>query len=612
MAPRAAPLPRAGLAGVDMARAELAASRAGIGIDAQLYVHHGQSRRAIAAERAELFETRLIDPVREPPAPQLVVRYGPEAALRDGVLPWRRIGGCVVVLVIRPERFLTYRARLEELFGDVRMALTTEDQLHRAVARGFATTLCRAAEQRLPAAESSRNWDAARAGKWGAAVLAAVALAGIVTPAATFIALTALVCTFLFAGSVLKLAAAIAALRGPPDPPGEPVALVRLPVITLLIPLFKEREIADHLLSRLEALDYPRELLDVCLVLESGDDTTRAALGRTRLLNWMRCITVPEGAIRTKPRALNYALNFARGSIVGVYDAEDAPAPDQLRRVAETFAQHGPDVACLQGRLDYYNARANWMTRCFTLEYAAWFRVVLPGFARMGLVVPLGGTTLFFRRDALEALGGWDAYNVTEDADLGVRLARHGFRTAFLDSVTEEEANGRLWPWIKQRARWLKGYAITYGVHMRRPGTLWRDLGPWRFFGLQLLFLGTLMQFLMAPLLWSFWLVPLGLPHPVADAAPRPVFWALVGLFLATEAINLVIAALGARRAGKTWLIPWAPTMQLYYPLAALGAWKGVLELAWRPFFWDKTAHGVLMGSAIPPPPTTPRPASGA
>jgi len=217
-------------------------------------------------------------------------------------------------------------------------------------------------------------------------------------------------------------------------------------------------------------------------VLEDNDTTTRKALCRTSLLTWMRSIVVPEGTLRTKPRALNYALDFARGSIVGVYDAEDSPDPNQLRIVAATFANAGPQVVCLQGILDYYNSGANWLTRCFTIEYASWFRVVLPGYARMGLVVPLGGTTLFFRHDILEKLGGWDAHNVTEDADLGLRLARAGYETVFIPSVTQEEANGRFWPWVKQRSRWLKGYAITYCVHMRDPGRLWRDLGPWRFF----------------------------------------------------------------------------------------------------------------------------------
>tara|TARA_R110002051_G_scaffold264959_3_gene324906 strand:- start:12652 stop:13488 length:837 start_codon:yes stop_codon:yes gene_type:complete len=211
----------------------------------------------------------------------------------------------------------------------------------------------------------------------------------------------------------------------------------------------------------------------------------------------------------------------------------------------------------------------------------------------MGFVVPLGGTTLFFRRNILEELGGWDAHNVTEDADLGVRLARAGYRTELINSVTGEEANGRAWPWIKQRSRWLKGYAITYAVHIRDPRKLWRELGMKRFFGLQLLFLGTLSQFVLQPVLWSFWLIPFGVPHPIFNLLPTPWFWGLAGLFFASEIVNLVVAGIALKAANKMWLLKWALTLQVYFPLAALAAYKGLIELAWKPFYWDKTMHGV-------------------
>jgi glycosyltransferase XagB len=273
----------------------------------------------------------------------------------------------------------------------------------------------------------------------------------------------------------------------------------------------------------------------------------------------MRQILVPPGTVRTKPRALNYALDFCRGSIVGVYDAEDAPAPDQLRRVVRRFRESPPEVACLQGVLDFYNARTNWLSRCFTIDYATWFRIVLPGIARLGFVIPLGGTTLFFRRAALERLGGWDAHNVTEDADLGLRLARHGYRCELIDSVTEEEANCRAIPWIRQRSRWLKGYALTWISHMRRPGLLLRDLGLWKFMGVQILFLGTLSTFLLAPLVWSFWLLPFGLPHPLAGIVPWWLFVALGSAFLLTELVNIAASAVAVSSAKHRWLIPRCP-----------------------------------------------------
>ena len=219
--------------------------------------------------------------------------------------------------------------------------------------------------------------------------------------------------------------------------------------------------------------------------------------------------------------------------------------------------------------------------------------------------MPLGGTTLFFRRQILEDLGGWDAHNVTEDADLGVRLARAGYRTELIDSVTQEEANGRAWPWVKQRSRWLKGYAITYAVHMRSPRQLMRDLGLKRFLGVQMLFLGTLSQFVLQPVLWSFWLIPFGIAHPIQTLLPPIGFWLLAAVFFGSEIINFAISAIALKAAKKTWLIKWAVTLQVYFTLAALAAYKGLFELAWKPFYWDKTMHGVLLPEPVkaPPPP---------
>ena len=296
--------------------------------------------------------------------------------------------------------------------------------------------------------------------------------------------------------------------------------------------------------------------------------------------------------MKTKPRALNYALDHCLGTIVGVYDAEDAPEPQQIRKVVQRFHQSGPDVACLQGVLDFYNPRSNWLARCFTIEYAAWFRLFLPGIERLGLAVPLGGTTLFFRRAALEELGGWDAHNVTEDADLGLRIARHGYRTELIDTVTLEEANCRARPWIKQRSRWIKGFMMTWATHMRQPTQLWRQLGPKRFAGFQILFLGSIVQALLAPLLWSFWLVPLGLPHSLASAMPVPLFTALWLTFLATEALTIGFGMAGLARTRHRMNPLWVPTVSLYHPLATLAAYKAGWELLTRPFYWDKTSHG--------------------
>ncbi|MEJ6397865.1 glycosyltransferase family 2 protein [Yoonia sp. 208BN28-4] len=577
----------------EMRAARSDAATAGLDLADTLPVALGVSPLSVTNAMADQFGVPIVDLQQHPADVSLIAGWGPHHCLHYGVIPWRRAGACTIILTTRPDQFDRLRPFLESHFGPVRMALTTGKALTTAITSQFQRTLVHRAETRVAQKWSCRDLNPRRTALAGFVVMALLGLCLSLSTLATFAVLTVIALTVLVAQTILKLACMGLALRSPP-PPQNPVVLAHLPTITMLVPLFKENEIADHLITRLCDLDYPHENLDLCLVLEASDSTTRAALSRTNLPPWIRAITVPEGSLQTKPRALNYALDFARGSIIGIWDAEDAPDPDQLRKVATRFANRGPQVACLQGVLDYYNAPVNWLTRCFTLEYASWFRVMLPGLARMGLVVPLGGTTLFFRRDIIEKLGGWDAHNVTEDADLGIRLVRQGYTTELLDTTTGEEANGRAWPWVKQRSRWIKGYAVTYGVHMRDPVRLYRDLGFKRFIGFQVQFLGALLSFVLAPLLLSFWMVPLGLPHPMSDVLTGPLIWTLAGVFALSEVTNLAAAAIGVKAAAKTWLIPWAISLHIYFPLAAVAAYKGILELAWKPFYWDKTTHGVL------------------
>ena len=570
-----------------------------------LTTHFGIAQRVVIAQQADLVGCAFVDPRADVPDPRLVASFGLERAMSKHLLPWRRIGNEVVVLVCHPRTFDAQLTALTATFGPVRMALTTQTQYDQAITENFGLTLAQAAETTTPAHFSCRNWKPKRALRLGGGLGIAIGAFAVWQPFVVFAGLACTAVMFLIFNSLLKIAVLIIYKHR-----GRNVAHPmpkHLPKFSILIPLHDETAIADQLLTRLQAIDYPPELLDFCLVLEASDKTTRHAIGQAKLPTWMRAIIVPDGQLKTKPRAMNYALGFTHGDFVGVYDAEDAPAVDQLRKVAAHFAQCDKDVVCLQGTLDYYNAASSWLTRCFTMEYASWFRIMLPGLAKMGFIVPLGGTTLFFKRDALVDLGAWDAHNVTEDADLGVRLARFGYRTEFIHSITQEEANGRLWPWVKQRSRWLKGYAITYGVHMRNPLQLVKELGVFRFCGLQLLFAGTLMPFLLAPILLSFWLIPFGLPHPLVGHVPLELIWALGALFFTSELLNIVIAAIAVRHAKKGWLAKWAPTLQFYFPMATIAAYKGLLELTWKPFYWEKTAHGIFTaGRPAPLPPRHP------
>lgn len=562
-----------------------------------LPVAHPARDRAAGQSPAAL----RVDPLLSPPDPRLVALLGPERVARLGLLPWRRCGADCVVLAEDPVLFLRHRGEVEAALGPVRLARCRESALRTALDRVAGAELVARAESRVPERLSCRGWRRAAVLAWALALGAGLAFLGWAMPVLPVILVLAAAILTMLGGIALKLAALwLSFRRSGSDCQTPPVAVPhRPPVVSLFVPLHKEARIAGALLERLGRLDYPADRLDICLILEASDSLTRTSLRAAELPPNAQIITVPEGSLQTKPRALNYALDFARGSIIGIYDAEDAPAPDQITRVVRRFAERGPGVACLQGELDYYNTGTNWIARCFTLEYATWFRLILPGLEKMGLVVPLGGTTVFLRREAIEAVGGWDAHNVTEDADLGIRLARMGYRTELIDTTTMEEANARAWPWIRQRSRWLKGYAVTYAVHMRDPARLWREIGGWRFAGIQILFLGTLVQLATAPLLWSFWLHLMGLPHPLVAALPGAAWGVLFGLFLFGEVLSVVLAWRATRLSGRRWLWLWAPVMQAYFPLATIALYKALWELVTRPFYWDKTEHGAFGGTEM-------------
>ena len=516
--------------------------------------------------------------------------------LQRGFLPWRKVGATCVIACAYPDDFPRLRDELEPMYGPTMMVLAPLRMIEAAVLGARGGRLAQRAETRVAADESCRSFDAQATRLPLAAVFLAFAGLAAIFPLAVLIGFTAVALLAMLSFAGLK-AAAFWAMRAPAAPlPAAALPAVAsvadLPIVSVMVALYRESDIVARLVGRLGRLDYPRELLDVLLVVEQDDARTRQALALTPLPAWMRVIAVPSGVIKTKPRALNYALDHCRGTIIGVYDAEDAPAPDQIRKVVDRFANRPAEVVCLQGILDFYNPRRNWLARCFTTEYAAWFRLFLPGIERLGLAVPLGGTTLFFRRQALENLGGWDAHNVTEDADLGLRIARHGLRTELLNTVTLEEVNCRALPWIKQRSRWIKGFMITWATHMRHPRLLWRQLGPRRFAGFQVLFAGSVVQALLAPLLWSFWVVPMGLYHPVASALPPAMFTVLWMTFIVTEAFSIVFGIAGLART-RHRLTPFlVPSLMFYHPLASLAAYKGVFELLTRPFYWDKTSHG--------------------
>lgn len=375
-----------------------------------------------------------------------------------------------------------------------------------------------------------------------------------------------------------------------------------LPLYTVLVPLRREGKMLPVLLERLAAIDYPAERLEVLLLVESDDDETHDALGDCYLPPHIRPITVPPGKPGTKPRALNVGLARARGEYIVVYDAEDRPEPDQLRKAVAAFRALPRRTICLQARLSFYNSQQSLLTRLFTVDYVLWYDALLPGLTRGGACVPLGGTSNHFRIEALRRLGGWDPFNVTEDCDLGVRIARAGLQVAMLDSTTWEEAVTRVQPWVRQRSRWVKGYLQTYLVHMRHPIRLWREMGTRGFVDFQSLVGGSCFALLSNPLMWALTLTYVfGKGAAIAEQIhtlfpPALYYLALLCLVVGNFTffyVNLYICV----RHGYEELTRYALLSPLYWVLMSIGAWAGLLSLVRHPHYWAKTVHGESLRS---------------
>ncbi len=556
----------------------------------------------LAAHARRLSSTCLTSSEVTKSAP-LDVPVAPQTLLKHGVLPIAGPKGRPTVAVSNPEAFRAAQAELPMEINAAQVVIAPRQAIQETIALQHREYLTEAAQARVPGIESCRSWGNAFHKRLGFTLAGIAGLIGVTMafPAAVFSVFAIWAVFTLIVSATMKTSSFIASFsaREEESHPQPGKGHQPLPRISVLVPLFKETEIAHALIARLSRLTYPKCLLDVVLVLEEKDHLTRETLAGIDLPDWVRPVIVPDGAPRTKPRAMNYALDFCEGDIIGIFDAEDAPEPDQLTIVARQFEKAPPDVVCLQGILDYYNPRQNWLARCFTIEYATWFRVMMSGMARLGFAIPLGGTTLYFRRTVLEELGGWDAHNVTEDADLGFRLARHGYRTEMITTVTEEEANCRPWAWIKQRSRWLKGYMTTYLVHMRKPHLLYKQLGAWKFWGFQAHFVSALSQFILAPFLWSFWLVLFGFRHPLEAIYPHQTLVIFCSLFLVVEMLNITVHSVAVSGPRHRHLMIWAPSMYFYAPLGAVAAYKALYELIMKPFFWDKTAHGHSLGTGL-------------
>ncbi len=378
-----------------------------------------------------------------------------------------------------------------------------------------------------------------------------------------------------------------------------------LPIYTLLIPVYKESKVINKLIERLSALDYPHHKLDIRILLEADDEETREALQNVVLPSYFSLVNIPKTQPQTKPKACNYGLIRARGDYVVIYDAEDIPDTDQLKKAYLAFKELPENYVCIQSKLNYFNSEQNILTRWFTQEYSTWFDVLLIGTMSVDVPIPLGGTSNHFKADFLKQIGAWDPFNVTEDADLGVRLYKMDYKTAVLDSHTWEEANSNLNNWIRQRSRWIKGYMQTWLVHMRRPFHLLRELGLKGFLGYNAMVLGTPLLPLLNPIFWflmAVWL--LSKPGTLDVLFPGWLYYiALFQLIVGNFAFvySSIYAAYCVIRDSEVKglmrlsysIIPSGMFLPLYWVLMSVAGYKALVQLFTRPHFWEKTLHGL-------------------
>ncbi|MET3791989.1 glycosyltransferase [Aquamicrobium terrae] len=428
-------------------------------------------------------------------------------------------------------------------------------------------------------------------------VMALLPVGLILAPTLVLALVHVLATLFFFSCVALRLLAALMSGSVEHEPPPAPAG--NLPTYSVLVALYKEADIVPDLLTALDWIVWPRDKLEIKLVCEADDHETLAAIRAGPLPAHIEVVEVPDIGPRTKPKALSYALPMTSGEFVVLYDAEDWPDPMQLAEAWARFRKCGPDVAVLQAPLEISNGPESLVARMFAFEYRALFRGLLPFLARHRLILPLGGTSNHFRRAALEEVGGWDPFNVTEDADLGLRLARFGYRAETLSSPTYEKAPRRLGIWVPQRTRWFKGWAQTFLVHMRHPVRLARDLGLPSFLAAQVLLAGMLASALLHPFLLATFLVSgARLLLGVSKGAAYPVLMALDVVNVTCGYLSFLL--LGWRTMGKGQRRGFWKVVLLtpaYWAMMSWAGWRALWQLWRQPFRWEKTPHETMLAT---------------
>ncbi|GAA1848001.1 glycosyltransferase [Microbacterium koreense] len=521
---------------------------------------------------------------------------------REGWMPLRRLGEAVEIGTSMPMT-RTRQAHIEAALGAPVIARAmSQREIAPVVVDRFAADVAEDAANSLYARdpELSARHVLSRAQKITIIVaVVIVVILAILWPVPTLVWAIGIASFVFLASTVFKFAVAIRGSRYDLVAHVDAEAIKALddddlPMYTVLVPVFREARVVGRLVENLGRIDYPTEKLEVIILVEEDDDETRDAIALSDPPEHFIVVTVPRGAPQTKPRACNVGLEVARGDFLVIYDAEDAPEPDQLKKTVVAFSRAEPSTVVMQASLNYFNARENLLTRMFGLEYSYWFDYMLAGLDVRDLPIPLGGTSNHFRTSALRELGGWDPYNVTEDADLGIRASALGYRVGVVDSTTMEEATSRVRIFIGQRSRWIKGYMQTALVHARRPDRLVPRIGLRRFASFALLIAGTPLTFLGVIPFTALLIVSIVVPWTDFSVFfPPLVLWLCLLNFLIGNGLMVYLNMMGPYKRGTFWLVGWALLNPLYWILHSVASYKALWQLITRPHYWEKTEHGM-------------------
>lgn len=598
-------LTSSGLVATEQLRAAMVEySRTGDPIGDILVAHGSITEDVLVAALSELHQMQRVGLSDFTPDLDVARRLPEPLAQRLQAVPVAATDDLVLLAVARPldaEQTLDVEEALGSPFRQLLANRTDLDQLIQHVHSAHYVEVSTVALKESRPEDSAHVVFTGTQKGLGVCAGIAVVLCAVVWPLGTLIGVVAACSLLYLLVSVYKFQLTFRALGThlETDVTDEDIAALderTLPTYTILVPLYKEAGIVRRLVRGINDLDYPRTRLDVKLLCEEDDVDTIETIRSLNLPPHFHLVVVPDALPKTKPKACNYGLQLATGAFCVIFDAEDRPDPDQLKKAYLAFQQVGGNVACIQAKLNHFNQNQNLLTAWFANEYSMHFELVLPAMGAAGSPIPLGGTSNHFITSVLRELGAWDPFNVTEDADLGIRLHREGYRTAMIDSTTLEEANSQVPNWIRQRSRWIKGYYQTWLVHMRRPGTLLRETGIRGFTSFNLT-MANAFVLLLNPIFWAlttlYVLTRWGL---IQQLFPGFVFYAASAMLFIGNFVFVYLNVAGSLQRGEFGITRTALLSPLYWGLMSWAAWKGFIQLFTNPFYWEKTEHGLDAG----------------